>query len=99
MRMSPEVTSSRPAMSLNSVDLPQPDGPTKTTNSPSAISRLASRITSTTPKVFESASIVRRAMAMGVQVSFDAGRGDAGGDVALQEDESQREWQRRQGRH
>ena len=30
----PEVTSSRPAISRSSVDLPQPDGPTKTQNSP-----------------------------------------------------------------
>jgi hypothetical protein len=34
----PEVTSSSPAIRRSSVDLPQPDGPTKTTNSPSSIS-------------------------------------------------------------
>src|SRR5471032_3393418 len=31
--MVPEVTSSRPAIRRSRVDLPQPDGPTKTTNS------------------------------------------------------------------
>ena len=31
----PEVESSSPAMTRSSVDLPQPDGPTNTTNSPS----------------------------------------------------------------
>src|ERR1700712_1664044 len=36
---SPEVMLSRPAMDLNSVDFPQPEGPTKTTNSPGWISR------------------------------------------------------------
>ena len=35
----PEVISSSPAMDLSNVDLPQPDGPTKTMNSPDLISR------------------------------------------------------------
>ena len=35
--ISPEVTSSSPAIMLSSVDLPQPDGPTSTRNSPSSI--------------------------------------------------------------
>src|SRR5690349_5055338 len=34
----PEVTSSRPAIMRSNVDLPQPDGPTRTRNSPLAIS-------------------------------------------------------------
>jgi hypothetical protein len=37
--MSPEVISSSPAIMRSVVDLPQPDGPTSTTNSWSAISR------------------------------------------------------------
>src|SRR3989344_3942489 len=37
--MVPSLTSSRPAISRSSVDLPQPDGPTKTTNSLSFTSR------------------------------------------------------------
>jgi hypothetical protein len=36
----PSVMSSRPAMQLRSVDLPQPDGPRRTMNSPGAMSRL-----------------------------------------------------------
>ena len=36
--ISPEVISSSPASIRSSVDLPQPDGPTSTTNSPSAMS-------------------------------------------------------------
>ena len=47
--MSPEVMSSSPATSRSSVDLPQPDGPTKTMNSPSSISRSTPLITSTAP--------------------------------------------------
>ena len=39
---SPAEISSKPAIILKVVDLPQPDGPTKTTNSPSPISRLKS---------------------------------------------------------
>ncbi len=36
--MSPEETGSRPAIMFKSVDLPQPDGPTSTRNSPSSTS-------------------------------------------------------------
>jgi hypothetical protein len=39
MAMSPPVMSSRPASMRSSVDLPQPDGPTSTTNSPSLMSK------------------------------------------------------------
>src|SRR5690606_24946704 len=37
--ISPALTSSRPAIMRSRVDLPQPEGPTKTTNSPSETSR------------------------------------------------------------
>src|SRR6185436_892725 len=37
MRISPAVMFSRPAIMRSKVDLPQPDGPTRTTNSPSRI--------------------------------------------------------------
>ena len=36
IEISPEVTLSKPAINLNVVDLPQPEGPNKTTNSPSS---------------------------------------------------------------
>ncbi len=39
MAIVPFVTSSRPAMVRSRVDLPQPDGPTKTQNSPSGTVR------------------------------------------------------------
>ena len=48
--ISPLVMLSSPAISRNSVDLPHPDGPTKTMNSPLRISRSIPRITSTAPK-------------------------------------------------
>src|SRR5215470_8615705 len=37
--MSPALALSRPAINRSSVDLPQPDGPTNTQNSPCSISR------------------------------------------------------------
>ena len=39
IQISPSATSSRPAMALSRVDLPQPDGPSSTMNSPLAMSR------------------------------------------------------------
>src|SRR5687767_10690173 len=47
---SPEVISSSPAIMRSSVDLPQPDGPTKTTSSRSAMASDTSRTASTLPK-------------------------------------------------
>ena len=48
----PSLMVSRPEIIRRSVDFPQPDGPTKTTNSPSLISSEISLITSTEPKLF-----------------------------------------------
>src|SRR5690606_31765591 len=48
IRSVPELISSSPAIMRNSVDLPQPDGPTSTSSSPSATSKLAPA-TPTTP--------------------------------------------------
>ena len=41
MKMAPWSTSSRPASMRSAVDLPEPDGPTRTMNSPSAMSRFS----------------------------------------------------------
>ena len=49
MRISPSEISSRPASMRRQVDLPQPEGPTKTTNSLSEISMLRSVMTVTSP--------------------------------------------------
>src|SRR3954447_18988746 len=48
----PSVTSSRPASIRRSVDLPQPEGPTSTRNSPSAISSEMSSTAVTAPNRF-----------------------------------------------
>ena len=50
IRMSPLVASSRPQMMRSSVLLPQPEGPTKTQNSPSRTSRSTPGITVTVSK-------------------------------------------------
>src|SRR5687768_9697618 len=63
----PEVESSSPAMMRNSVDLPQPDGPTKTTNSPSVTSRSMPFSTSTEPKDFLMFSIFSEPTANPIQ--------------------------------
>ena len=49
MKMLPLEISSRPATMRSVVDLPQPDGPTSTTNSWSPISRLAASTAVTPP--------------------------------------------------
>jgi hypothetical protein len=49
MRISPSVMSSNPATILRAVVLPQPDGPTNTMKSPSAISRLWALTARTVP--------------------------------------------------
>src|SRR5689334_9318851 len=50
IHISPPVISSSPASMRSSVDLPQPDGPTSTQNSPSTISMSTPRMTGVDPK-------------------------------------------------
>src|SRR5215210_2666334 len=59
----PPLMSSRPAIIRRAVDFPQPEGPTKTTNSPSGISRfiLSTAITSS-PKTLVTSSRVTSAI-------------------------------------
>src|SRR5579872_1776454 len=58
----PLVISSSPAIMRRSVDLPHPEGPTSTTNSPSSASMLTLRMTLTEPKDFSTFSILTPAM-------------------------------------
>src|SRR5579863_2283570 len=62
MRIFPPLGSSSPAMSRSSVDLPQPDGPTRTRNSPSATLSERLGMTVAAPKRFARFSISRVAM-------------------------------------
>ena len=59
---SPEVIDSSPAIMRNSVDLPQPDGPTSTTKAPSAMSIDTPCSTSVAPKDFRRSRISTDAM-------------------------------------
>src|ERR1700740_2752945 len=54
----PAVGSSSPAMMLSSVDLPQPDGPTRIRNSPASMSMSIPLRISTFPKVLRTLAIV-----------------------------------------
>src|ERR1051326_370006 len=62
MKMSPEVSSTSPATRLRVVVLPQPDGPTSATNSPSSI--VSERLSTARkgPYVFMTLSSFTRAM-------------------------------------
>src|SRR5258706_25045 len=52
IRIRPALAVSSPASKRSRVDFPQPDGPTRTRNSPSLMERLMSRSTRTVPKLF-----------------------------------------------
>src|SRR5215208_697575 len=55
--------SSRPAIIRRAVDFPQPEGPTKTTNSPSGISKfILSTATTSSPKTLVTSSSVTSAI-------------------------------------
>ncbi len=56
MKTLPSLSVSSPATMLRRVDLPQPDGPTRTMNSPSSMSRLTPFSTSVDPKRFHTFS-------------------------------------------
>src|SRR4051794_16329582 len=84
METTPLVGRSSPAIRRSRVDLPQPEGPTNTTNSPSWMSRLTSRMISTEPKFL---TILLRDRRLMRALLFETGPGNAGGDEALQEDE------------
>src|SRR5437016_1986349 len=60
--ISPEVMFSRPAIIRSSVDLPHPDGPTSTTNSPSPMRMLTPWITSRAPNAFLTSRIATDAI-------------------------------------
>src|SRR5215210_3848560 len=62
MKTLPRVMSSRPAIMRSAVDLPHPEGPTKTTNSPSGMSRFISwTATTSSPKTLVTFSMVTSA--------------------------------------
>src|SRR3984957_3819469 len=91
MRISPSLTLSRPAIIASSVDLPQPEGPTRAMNSPVHASRSMPFSTSTTPKRLYSPETVSVAIAVR---SFDRALGEAANEILAAEEIDQ---QRRHG--
>src|SRR5215203_1911433 len=83
----PEIGSS-PAIIRSSVDFPQPEGPTRTTNSPSSTERLAPFRISTGPKFLRSSRIVTEAMAP----SFHRAERQPAHDEALAEEHQKDGW-------
>jgi hypothetical protein len=60
--MRPPSTSVRPAIMRRSVDLPQPEGPTNTMNSPFSMERSTPLIARRLPKIFSTPWSWRKAM-------------------------------------
>src|SRR3954452_24341609 len=80
--MSPEVMSSRPTIMRSSVDLPQPDGPTRIMNSPSATSMLTS-FTAGKPSPYFLTMFFMSMAAIGSPL--DCAGGEAGDDLSLEQ--------------
>src|SRR5262249_21067685 len=81
IQISPEVASSSPAIMRRVVDLPQPEGPTSTTNSLSAMSRSMPR----TAGVFSKALTTWRSATSAMLLSLGGAGGEAG-DVVVHEE-------------
>src|ERR1700730_12840076 len=88
IRIVPAVAVSRPAISLRRVDFPQPDGPTRTMNSSSAMVRSMPWRTFTVPNALRTPLISIEAMAAAL-LSLDRPGGQALDEVLLNEDEEQ----------
>src|ERR1700756_5032064 len=87
MRSSPEVMSSRPAIMFSVVDLPQPDGPTRMTNSPSPIFRLKS-LTASDPsgkRLVRCSSTISAICLSLTPLALDRAGRQPGNDPALEE--------------
>src|ERR1700678_4199237 len=96
--MSPLVTPSSPAIIRNNVDLPQPEGPTSTTNSPCSIERPISFRIAEAP--YDLLRFAMRTVAMAEPALFDsAGRQAAdqlsGKDYVDDDDRQDRQRKRR----
>ena len=99
MIMSPLVMSSSPTIIRSSVDFPQPDGPTRIMNSPSAMSRLTS-LTAGKPSPYCLTMFFISMAAIGVVSSWvesvagrsalDGAVGQAGDDPPLEEQDEDR---------
>src|ERR1700754_4647738 len=84
MRSSPSLMSSRPAIMFSAVDLPQPDGPTNTMNSPSAMFRFRS-LTASVPSGYRLVTCSSEMVDMVASSSLDRACRQAGHDATLED--------------
>src|SRR3954451_24591682 len=82
MTMSPEVMSSRPTIIRNSVDFPQPEGPTRIMNSPSSTSMLTSFTAGNPSPYFLTMFFISIAATAS---SLHCAGGESGDDLALEQ--------------
>src|SRR5579862_3969693 len=98
MRISPDVTSSRPAISRSKVDLPQPEGPTKTVNSPSSTFRSTPLMTAMPPKALRTclSSMLPIVATFDWSKLLDGAEGEAAHQLALREPSKDQDGRNRQ---
>src|SRR3954468_1859288 len=82
--MSPEVMSSSPTTIRSRVDFPQPEGPTRITNSPSLMSRLTS-FTAGKPSPYFLTMFLSWISDMSAPSALDRTVGEAGDDLPLEQ--------------
>src|SRR5438094_1878703 len=85
MRISPSVMSSSPAIIRSAVVFPQPDGPTRITNSPSAMSRFIC-LTASVPSGYRFVTLFRTISATAGALALDRAGGEAGDDPLLEDE-------------
>src|SRR5687768_10600105 len=81
IEISPALIGSSPAIMRSKVDLPQPEGPSRTTKLPSSILRSMPWITSRSPKVFLMLRTVTAAIALAFPCTAGACRQDPVGNL------------------
>src|SRR5579863_10610625 len=86
IRISPSLTLSRPAIMARSVDLPQPEGPTRATNSPVSASSSMPLRTATAPKRLCSREMLSVAM---IALSFDGALSEPANEILAAEQVNQ----------
>src|SRR6476469_4832119 len=84
MRISPPEMFSSPATIRSNVDFPQPDGPTRMTNSPSLMSRLTS-LTAGNPSPYFFTMFLSWISAMSAPSALDRAVGESGDDLPLEQ--------------
>src|SRR5215207_700611 len=90
--ISPALIDSSPASIRSAVVLPEPEGPTSTMNSPSAMSSESARTASTSPKRLETS--LKRTPATSGPLALHRSGEHAADEVPLEEDVEHDDWRR-----